>query len=381
MPNRLLTFSILLFVSFAIHLQAQDSLATIYFYKQGKFPGSVQGYDIKNGDAVLGRIKSNSVVTYSAKPGVRFFTAALESESSIRLNVEAGRTYFVECGTEGGGVVATRPTFRQVPKAEARKELAKINAGIASAIPAMDAALVKAQAQAQDSLATVYFYRGGQVAGIAVFYNVKQGDKIIGRMGVNTVVKYRAKPGAQIFKATTEGGTSIHLNLDAGKTYFVECGLTAGALVGRPTFRQAFSDVARKKIESIDPTIAQSIPEYIAEVIQQSDTTRALQNLFHRKRKGGATRSIVFGTLGILSLISIAQSQPPPPPGVQNVDVSVDNTGAYLFMGFDIIMVITGVTQTSNYSSEKLEALLNNYRKGNPLPIKIKSKVKGKDFK
>jgi hypothetical protein len=367
---------IFFFVSIPFHLQAQDSLATIYFYKQGKL--TVAGYDIKNGDAVIGRIKSNSVVIYRTKPGVRFFTATTESESSIRLNIEAGRTYFVECGVEGGGVVATRPTFKEKLKTEAKKEIAKIDAAIASAIPSMDAPSLRSEAQ--DSLATIYFYRGGQVGGFAISYDVKQGEKIIGRIAGNTVVRYRTKPGAQTFKATTEGEGSIYLILAAGKTYFVECGLSVGALVGRPTFRQTYSEVARKKITSIDAVIAQTIPYELTEVIQQSDTTRALQNLFQRKRKGGTARAVVFGSLGIISLISTTKSQSTP-PGVQNVGEGPNNTGAYIFVGFSAVMVGTGIAQTSNYSSEKLEALLKDHEKGTPLPVKIKSKLKKKDFK
>jgi hypothetical protein len=364
------------FISIPFHLQAQDSLATIYFYKQGKL--AIAGYDIKNGDAVIGRIKSNSVAIYRAKPGARFFTAATEGESSIRLTLEAGKTYFVECGVKGGGVVTSRPTFRQMPNAEAKKQIAKIDITVANAIPSVD--VIPLQSQAQDSLATIYFYRSGQVAGFAISYDVKQGDKVIGTIGVNTVVMYHAKPGAQIFKATTEGGSSIHLNLEAGKTYFVECGIAAGALAGRPTFRQTFSEVARKKITSIDPVVAKTISLNLVEVIQQSDTTRALQNLFQRKRIGGTTRAVVFGTLGVISLISTTKKQTVNAGG-QNIDVSSDNTGAYLFSGFGVVMMITGIVQTSNYSFEKLEALLNDYRKGTPLPVKIKSKLKKKDFK
>ena len=122
------------------------------------------------------------------------------------------------------------------------------------------------------------------------------------------------------------------------------------------------------------------MPEEFAEVIQQSDTTRALQNLFQRKRKGGTTRAVVFGALGVISLISTTKSQTVNAGG-QNIDVTPDNTGAYLFAGFSTVMCITGIVQTSNYSSEKLEILLADYRKGIPLPQKIKNKLKKKDFK
>jgi len=44
-------------------------------------------------------------------------------------------------------------------------------------------------------------------------------------------------------------------------------------------------------------------------------------------------------------------------------------------------MTITGITQTSKYADDKLEALLQVYKNEKPLPPIIKSKLKKKDFK
>jgi hypothetical protein len=56
---------LVLFVLFSLltcQLQAQDSLSTVYFYRDGRFVGSFVGYDLKHNDAVIGRIKSNVVI-------------------------------------------------------------------------------------------------------------------------------------------------------------------------------------------------------------------------------------------------------------------------------------------------------------------------------
>ena len=44
-------------------------------------------------------------------------------------------------------------------------------------------------------------------------------------------------------------------------------------------------------------------------------------------------------------------------------------------------MTITGIIQTGNYSEKKLDALLEDYKQGKPLPQTIKLKLKKKDFK
>jgi hypothetical protein len=235
--------------------------------------------------------------------------------------------------------------------------------------------------QAQDSLATVYFYRAGKFAGSFVGYDLKHGENVIGRIKSNSVVTYKSKPGDQVFRATTESESSIRLILEAGKTYFVECGISAGALVGRPTFRQAPNAEARRQINTIDAAIANVIPAMLEESIHPNDTTRALYNLFERKRKGGNTRSIVFALLGVSALINTATNHRSVNVGGQAIDVTPSNTGGYIFAGFSTIMMITGATQATTYSAKNRDKLLEDYRNGVQLPKTIKSNLRAKDFK
>jgi hypothetical protein len=165
--------------------------------------------------------------------------------------------------------------------------------------------------------------------------------------------------------------------------------LAVGIVVGRPSFRQTFSVEARKKIEKIETTVANTIPNDIEETILSSDTARALHNLFQRKRKGGTARAVVFGILGGASLIGTISYKP------DNVVINQGSSGSqtiqvgsssppvinYVFIGFSTIMVISGVSQTSKYSSNSLNILLDNYKQGKPLPLAVKSKLKKKDFR
>jgi hypothetical protein len=159
-------------------------------------------------------------------------------------------------------------------------------------------------------------------------------------------------------------------------------------MVGKPTFRQASAIQAKVDIEKLDKAIASALPSKVLESNQAADTIRALANLFQRKRKGGTTRAVVFGALGIGSIIGTANYKPTTvtinqgSAGSQIIETSSGPPAInYVFIGFSAIMVVTGITQTSNYSTQNLDALINNYKEGNPLPAKIKSKLKAKDFK
>ncbi len=243
--------------------------------------------------------------------------------------------------------------------------------------------------QAQDSLATVYFYRGGKFAGSFVGYDVKHNNQVIGRVTSNSVLKYRCTAGMQKFIATTESQNSILINVKAGETYYVECSVAIGVVVGRPSFRQVSSLQAQKEIQKIDASLASQLTLTQIETPQELDTVRALSNLFERKRKGGTARAIVFGAIGVGALIATAAYKPSTvtinqgSSGSQTIPVGSDSPPAinYVLIGFSTLMTISGITQTKDFSSENLELLLNDYKSGKQLPPRIKRMLKAKDFK
>jgi hypothetical protein len=238
------------------------------------------------------------------------------------------------------------------------------------------------QGEAQDSLATVTFYRGAKASEPRVSYDIKLNDAVVGRVKRNSVVTLRAKPGENIFKATTTAESWFRVIAKAGQTYYVECGLGAGTAAGKPTFRLASREEAEKEIARIN-----SIPPSKFDDGPQADTIRAINNLFRRKRTGGKARAIVFSVLGMTSLINTVNYQPTTVTivqsnGSQTVPVE-DSPPAinYVFIGFSAVMVGTGISQANYFSKTHLESLLKAYENGEHLPAKVKGKLKPKDFK
>lgn len=120
----------------------------------------------------------------------------------------------------------------------------------------------------------------------------------------------------------------------------------------------------------------------------RNDTVRALTNLYSRKRKGGTARAVVFGLLDVASIAGTASYKPGTvtvnqgSAGSQTFTTSSDSPPAinYVFIGFCTVMTITGITQASKYSDEKLQVVLDDYKQSGKVPPDILSKLKQKDF-
>ncbi|PTY03118.1 hypothetical protein DB347_22610 [Opitutaceae bacterium EW11] len=85
----------------------------------------------------------------------------------------------------------------------------------------------------------VYFYREKKFIGCAISYNVKEGDKIVGAIANGTYFFLFADPGKHTYTASTEASSARTLDIEAGKTYYVEAGIDMGIMAGRPALKIA----------------------------------------------------------------------------------------------------------------------------------------------
>ena len=90
---------------------------------------------------------------------------------------------------------------------------------------------------AQTDKGVVYFFREHKLVGCAISYNIKEGDKVLGPAGNGTYFFVIAEPGSHTYTASTESATSRTINVEAGKIYYVECGVEMGVFAGRPSMR------------------------------------------------------------------------------------------------------------------------------------------------
>jgi hypothetical protein len=118
---------LLVFMITSIGVYAQDSTATVHFYRSRSMKGAAITYKVFHDSTLVGQMKPGTVYVCSVKPGVNKFTAKTESKESIFINVEAGKEYFVNC-TLAIGMLVGRPKFVLVKKEEGEVTIAKIKA-------------------------------------------------------------------------------------------------------------------------------------------------------------------------------------------------------------------------------------------------------------
>lgn len=98
--------------------------AVVHFYRPRYFTGSAIGYKIKHNDKnSIGRIRNGSYFEYKIKDfGEHKFIAKTEAETSVTLNIEKGKEYFIRCGIKMGVIVA-RPEMYKIENRIAIDEL------------------------------------------------------------------------------------------------------------------------------------------------------------------------------------------------------------------------------------------------------------------
>jgi len=76
----------------------------VVFFRSSSFMGAGVWYTVKENGHKLGDLSNGAFFTLPADPGVHVFTAATENKDTLRIEVEAGETYYVR-GTVHMGVL------------------------------------------------------------------------------------------------------------------------------------------------------------------------------------------------------------------------------------------------------------------------------------
>ena len=98
------------------------------------------------------------------------------------------------------------------------------------------------------AILNVYRYRG---AGALVGYDLHLGDSTICRVKNNfKTTLHIKKEGLNTLWAKTEAKSEVSIDVKMGKTYYLRCGITMGAFVGRPKLALIDSKTGRPEFQS-----------------------------------------------------------------------------------------------------------------------------------
>lgn len=104
-----------------VQLNSQGKV-TVYFYRISKFIGGAVTYHIREGNDIIGALKSGAYFKHVAEPGERFFWAENEKISSVAVICEPDHEYYIE-GDVSMGAWMGNPELTLVPKEIARTRM------------------------------------------------------------------------------------------------------------------------------------------------------------------------------------------------------------------------------------------------------------------
>lgn len=231
---------------------------------------------------------------------------------------------------------------------------------------------------AQDSLATVVFFRQGRLIG-SKSYQILHQEKVIGLISPDTYFLFPCKPGPVTFKAITVSEATFKIQLESGKTYFVECGVGRGLMDGIATFRQVPAVEAQLKLSKFDKKVSFLLSDAQELSDAKKDTIEAIRKMFKRKKKSALALTVASGTVALFSIGYITMNYET--KFVNGSYVQLDQPPAVVASTIvSVIATAGGFYKISRYSDKRLTSLVDQYSKGGSLPLEIKQRLKPRYF-
>jgi hypothetical protein len=105
---------------------SQSKYATLCVYRQKNLVGSLVSYELHVNDSAVCRIRNNTkYVIHLDKPGQVELWARTEQKTSVKMNVELGKTYYLKCGVKTG-LIEGRPELEIIQPAQGELDYAGV---------------------------------------------------------------------------------------------------------------------------------------------------------------------------------------------------------------------------------------------------------------
>jgi hypothetical protein len=97
-----------------------DGKGQVVFFREPALQGFALWFKVRENGAELGKLGQGRYFVQAAEPGVHTYTLATETTDTLRLDIEAGETYYVETAFSRG-LLLPRPDMRPSTSTEFEK--------------------------------------------------------------------------------------------------------------------------------------------------------------------------------------------------------------------------------------------------------------------
>lgn len=74
----------------------------VIFFRKGRYPGALVVFTVREDGAKIGKLSNGSYFFADVEPGVHVFSSRTEGTNTVRLEIDPGETYYVECLLSSG---------------------------------------------------------------------------------------------------------------------------------------------------------------------------------------------------------------------------------------------------------------------------------------
>lgn len=104
---------------------APEDKAQIIFFRPSRFVGAAVSFSVREGDKGIGKLTNGSYFVHLTDPGVKEYNISFEARDTLKMEVDAGETYYVTQGI-AMGVIAARPNITPSTEAAFQEKALKV---------------------------------------------------------------------------------------------------------------------------------------------------------------------------------------------------------------------------------------------------------------
>jgi hypothetical protein len=104
---------------------APEDKAQIIFFRPSRFVGAAVSFSVREGDKGIGKLTNGSYFVHLTDPGIKEYNISFEARDTLKMEVDAGETYYVTQGV-AMGVIAARPNITPSTEAAFQEKALKV---------------------------------------------------------------------------------------------------------------------------------------------------------------------------------------------------------------------------------------------------------------